>query len=359
MSSDEPFPDRAAIRNVLVRSTNWIGDAVMTTPALGALRASFPGARLTVLANPIVAPLFIPHPAVDEVIVYDRQGRHRGFAGKLRLAVELRRRRFDLAVLLQNAIDAALLAWLARIPRRMGYRTDGRGPLLTHGVPLAEETKRLHHVDYYLTMLGRFGICGGERRLALQTTPAEDAAVADLLGARGIAPGDFLIGINPGASYGSAKRWYPERFAAVADQLAARWGAKVVITGGPGEAAIAAEIAATMQGEAADLVGTTSVRELLALIKRCNFFVTNDSGPMHVAAAFAVPLVAIFGPTDHMTTSPFAERTAVVRAVTPCAPCLKRECPTDHRCMLAVTVEDVVAAAIDLGERPAGGGGAA
>lgn len=339
---------KETISSILVRSTNWIGDAVMTTPALRAIRESFPGAQVTVLANPLVAPLFTVHEAVDDVIIYDRKGVHAGFRGKLRLAKELSARRYDLAILLQNAVDAALIAWLARIPRRMGYRTDGRGLLLTHGVPVDEQARQLHHVKYYLDMLRRFEITTRDRSLNLFTTPDEDAAMADLLAGHGIGRGDVLVGINPGATYGAAKRWYPERFAAVADELARRWGARVVVTGGPGEAAIASDIAAAMTFPCLVMAGKTSVRELMVLIKRCDFFITNDSGPMHIAAAFGIPLVAVFGSTDHTTTSPWSDRTVIVRRDTDCAPCLLRECPTDHRCMTAVTVDDVVGAAVEL-----------
>ncbi|ABB32570.1 lipopolysaccharide heptosyltransferase II [Geobacter metallireducens RCH3] len=337
--------DKSAIRTILVRAVNWLGDAVMTTPALRAIRESFPEARITVLANPLVAELFANHETVDAVHVYDRKGRHAGIRGRIRLARELRAERFDLAILLQNAIDAALIARLARIPRIMGYRTDGRGMLLTHGAPVTIEAKKLHHVDYYLAMLSRFGIETGAKHLSLTVTREEKEGTARLLAAAGIGANDFVIGINPGATYGSAKRWYPERFAAVADELSLRWGARVVVTGGPGEAAIAADIAAAMTVPALVMAGKTSVRELMALIKRCDFFITNDSGPMHIAAAFSVPLVAVFGPTDHTTTSPWSDRAAVVRRDTDCAPCLLRECPTDHRCMTAVTMTDVVEAA--------------
>lgn len=348
MTSDLKTLDRSEIKNILIRATNWLGDAVMTTPAIGAVRESFPGARITLLANPLVAELFACHDWLDEVVVYDRKGCHAGVKGRFALAAELKGRGFDLAILLQNAFDAALIARLARIPRRMGYRTDGRGLLLTHGVPVSAEKKRLHHVDYYLAMLATFGITSSAKKLHLAVTPEEEKVVAGKLAEGGIGRGDLLIGINPGASYGSAKRWYPERFAFVADELARRWGGRVVITGGPGEAGIAAEIESAMEGKCLNLAGRTSVRELMALVKRCNFFVTNDSGPMHLAAAFGVPLVAIFGPTDHTTTSPFSERAALVRQETECAPCLKRECPADHRCMTAVTAGDVVAAALRL-----------
>ncbi|MBI1921516.1 MAG: lipopolysaccharide heptosyltransferase II [Geobacter sp.] len=340
--------NKSDIKNILIRSTNWLGDAVMTTPAIHAVRETFPVARIAILANPLTAPLFQPHPDVDEVLVYDRKGRHSGLKGRLALAAELRGHGFDLAILLQNAVDAAVIAWLARIPRRMGFATDGRGILLTHKVSVDGAVRRLHHVDYYLHMLRQFGIAASEKRLALTTTAEEDKAAAGLLASSGISSDDFLLAVNPGASFGAAKRWYPERFAAVADALADRWGAKVVITGGPGEVDIAAAIESAMQNGCLNLAGKTGLRTLMALIKRCDFMITNDSGPMHVAAAFDVPLAAIFGSTDHTTTAPFSEHAVVVRKDTECAPCLKRECPIDHRCMTEVAAEDVVNAAIKL-----------
>lgn len=342
------FLDTSKIKNILVRGTNWIGDAVMNTPALGAIRHTFPQARITILVTPLVAQLFSPHDSVDEVMVYDRQGRHKGVAGRFRIARELRARRFDLAILLQNAIDAALITALAGIPRRMGTRTDGRGFLLTHGFAQKVLGNRVHHVDYYLEMLKSFGITGTDKRQRLCLTGEEREAARERLRAAGIAPGDFLIGINPGAAYGSAKRWYPERFAAAGAELAGKWRAKLLILGGPTEVAIAGDIEAALGGQCLNLGGKLTVRELLALIERCNFFISNDSGPMHIAAAFGVPMVAIFGSTDHRTTYPFSDNSAVVRQEVDCAPCLKRECPTDHRCMKGVSAQDVVAAAEKL-----------
>jgi len=342
--------ERAKINNILIRAVNWLGDAVMTIPAIGAVRASFPGARITLLANPLVAELFTPHEWIDEVVVYHRKGSHAGLRGKLAIAEELKKHRFDLAILLQNAFDAALLAWLARIPRRMGYQTDCRGLLLTHSSRVIAETRRLHQVEYYLAMLKAQGITTNDRRLLLTVTPEEERDVAEMLKVEGVGEGDFLLGVNPGATFGSAKRWYPERFAQVAVELSRRWGARVIITGGANEADIAGEIEAAMGGECLNMAGRTSVRSLMALIRRCNFFITNDSGPMHIAAAFNVPLVAIFGPTNHVTTSPYGMRAVVVRKEAECAPCMKRECPTDHRCMTAVTAQDVVAAALGLQE---------
>jgi len=336
------------VRRIMVRGTNWLGDAVMTTPALGRVREYFPEARITLLANPLVAELFASHPWIDDVWIYERKGRHAGIKGRFVLARELKACSFDLAILLPNSLDAAFITWLARIPRRLGYATDGRGLLLTDKVPLSARMLTGHQSGYYLAMLEHCGITGSQRQQLLMTTGAEDAGINELLASEGIHAGCLVIGVNPGAAYGSAKRWYPERFAGVADQLAQRWDARVVITGGRDETKIAEDICGMMTSPCLNLAGKTGIREMMAMIKRCNFFITNDSGPMHIAAAFDVPLVAIFGSTDHTTTFPLARQTALVRKQVDCAPCMKRECSVDHRCMTEVTVEDVLAAATSL-----------
>lgn len=334
--------DLTNTRQILIRAVNWIGDAVMTTPAMGAVRAAFPQATITVAANPLVAELFRVHPFCDRVMVFDKKGEHRGVGGLLRFAAALRRERFDLAILFQNAVEAAFMAALAGIPRRAGYRTDGRGLLLTHGVPAGEGERRLHHTAYYLKMLKELGIAGGEGRLILTCTPGEVEEARRTLG-----PGSW-VAVNPGAAYGSAKRWIPSRFAEVADRLVHEFGVKVVLTGGPGEAEIGRDIEAAMAAPSLNLIGRTSVRQLMAVLSCCRLAVTNDSGPMHVAAAFGVPIVAVFGPTDHTTTSPLSDSCRIVRKETDCAPCLLRQCPTDHRCMEAITAQDVLRQAREL-----------
>jgi heptosyltransferase-2 len=294
---------------------------------------------LTVIANPVVAELMLHHPHCDQLLVLDKRGKHRGLGGFLRFCGELSRQRFDGAILLQNALEAAVMATLARIPRRAGYSTDGRGWLLTHPVPVRRHTKRLHHVEYYLAMLHSVGITGGDGLLRLACSAVERSRVRQSLGA-----GPWLA-VNPGAAYGSAKRWAPQRFAAVATTLAAEFGLRVLILGAPQEAAVGEEVTAAMHGQPLNWVGKTSVREMMAALLHCRLLLTNDSGPMHVAAALGVPVVAIFGPTDPTTTSPFTSRARIVRRPVACAPCLLRHCPGDHQCMEEVTVEEVLNAA--------------
>jgi heptosyltransferase II len=330
------------IKKIFIRSTNWIGDAVMTTPAMGRVRAAFPHAEIVVAANPMVAELLRHHPDCDRLLVYDKKGVHHGLGGLLRFCGEIRKEQFDLAILFQNAIEAAIMTTVAGIPRRAGYTTDCRGFLLTHKVRGWRRARLFHHTDYYLNMLAGLGLQGGDGRLLLHCTDEELAWAKEQLAE------DSWVAINPGATYGSAKRWYPERFAAVADQLAEEFSARILLVGSPNELTIAREVAAKMRANPLNLAGKTSVRQLMALLSQCHLLVTNDSGPMHVAAAFGVPIVAIFGSTDHTTTSPLAPSCRIVRKPTDCAPCLKTECPTDHRCMTAVSVVDVLAATRSL-----------
>jgi len=335
--------------SLLVRATNWLGDAVMTTPALAGLRGAFPGSRIALLAKPLVAELFRHHPDVDEVIVYERPGRHEGASGRLRLGGELRRRRFDAALLLQNAFDAALVAFLARIPERAGYPTDGRRLLLSLPVPLPRDILQRHEVEYYLCLLDGLGVPRPKPPiLKLLVTDEERAGIASRLASLGLEPGAPIVAINPGATYGSAKRWYPDRFAAVADALSEEWGAAVAVVGSPAEAPLAKEIEAAVRRGVVNLAGKTTVREMMAILSLSSFLVTNDSGPMHIGAALGVPLVAIFGPTDWRRTSPWTSLAKVVRVEIDCSPCNLRTCDRGHECMLGVTPEMVVDAARQL-----------
>jgi heptosyltransferase-2 len=333
------------IRKIFIRSTNWIGDAVMTTPALGRVRAAFPQAEIAIAANPTVAELLGHHPCCDRMLVYDKKGRHHGLGGLIRFCTQLRKENFDLALLFQNAIEAAIMVTLAQIPIRAGYTTDCRGLLLTHRVRDWRQARRLHHTDYYLHMLEGLGIFGGNGRLHLHCQDTELSWARKQLG-----KGPW-VAVNPGATYGSAKRWLPERFAAVADTIADKTSMRILLIGAPNEAWIAEEVAAGMRTQPLNLAGKTSVRQLMALLSQCRLLITNDSGPMHVAATFDVPIVAIFGSTDHTTTSPLSPACRIVRKPTHCAPCLKTDCPTDHRCMTAVSVADVLNAARDLLEK--------
>lgn len=335
-----------SVRSLLVRATNWVGDAVLSTPALHVIRKGFPSARITVLAKPVVAELLRHHPDLDELLVYDNPGRHAGVPGRFRLVAEIKERAFDAAVLLQNAFEAALLAYLARIPVRYGYDTDARGMLLTWSVPVTAEIRKKHQVYYYMDLLEPLGLDIIPMRPSLALAPDEEDEADRWLKSGGLKLAT-LVGLSPGASYGSAKCWNPERYAELSDRLAREYDAAVLIFGASSERRLADKIAAKMSTPPRILCGERTLRQSMALIKRLNLFITNDSGLMHVADTFGVPIVAIFGPTDPNATSPFSPDHAVVRKPVFCSPCLLRDCPIDHRCMAQIGVEDVWEPAVE------------
>ncbi|MDM8522950.1 lipopolysaccharide heptosyltransferase II [Desulfococcaceae bacterium HSG8] len=337
----KPYLKLKNARRLLIRSTNWIGDAVMTTPAVRMIRKNFPDAEITILAKPWVAPVFENSSHADHVMIYDSSGRHHGVIGKFRLARDLEARYFDAAILLQNAFEAALISFLAGIPVRIGYDTDARRFLLTHPVPCTPEIKRVHQTEYYTDILRGIGLrpCNGE--LYMKVSRENQCRAGETLRQYGISQQGRLLGINPGATFGTAKRWFPERYAALCKKLADA-APNILIFGGPGEEALGKHISEIIGKHCISLCGKTTLGEAIALIEKCSLFITNDSGLMHVAAALDVPQAAIFGSTDHVTTSPASAKSRIVRVPTPCSPCLRPECPEKHhQCMKAVTVDMV------------------
>lgn len=335
----------AAAGRILIRSTNWIGDAVMTTPAVRTIRRRLPAARISLLAKPWVAAVFAHSPHVDDIIVYDVEGRHRGPMGTIRLGRDLRRHRFDAAILLQNAVEAALIAVMAGIPLRIGFDTDARRLLLTHPVRCTPAIKAIHQTGYYLKMLEGIGMGARGQFLELSVGAEDRARAGRILAARGIDADRRVVGLNPSAAYGPAKQWFPERYAALGDRLSRTLGATIVIFGGPSDRALGQRVAGMMTAPAVDLSGRTRLGEAMALIDRCDAFVTNDSGLMHVAAALNTPLVAVFGSTNPVTTGPFSPTSRVVRSAIACSPCMQPVCPLDHmNCMRQISVEMVAEA---------------
>lgn len=332
----------------MIRGTNWIGDVVMTLPAITAVREAYPEARISILVKPWVADLLRISPDVDEVIVYERPGVHEGLGGLFRLVRELKTKKFDMAILLQNAIEAAIIAWLARIPVRAGYNTDGRGIFLTHSAIRSKEILRVHQVEYYLGMLKALGLGAGRKDVRLLIGEEEKAFSDRILKERGIAEASLLIGLAPGATYGPAKRWYPERFASVADRLIERFSARVLLFGSAGDHEVARSIQGKARNALVDLTGETTLREAISLIARCRLFVSNDSGLMHVAGALGTPTVAIFGSTNPLTTSPVGQKSIVITKNVDCSPCLKETCPTDFICMDLITTDEVYNTAVAL-----------
>jgi heptosyltransferase-2 len=307
---------------------------------------------MTLLVKPAVADVFAGHPAITRVLTYDSRGRHEGLTGKWALAGELRQQGFDLAVLFQNAFEAAFLTFLANVPRRYGYATDGRSLLLSDPVAVPDRRLLVHQVRYYWDLLKPLGLTGDPPAPELAVSPEEEQAMAGRFIKGGLTATDIIVGVNPGSTYGGAKRWLPERFAEVTERLSRSIPesrdrqVSVVIFGAKGEERLGQDIAARLSARSLVLSGATTIRELMVAVKRCDVLLTNDTGPMHIASAFQVPVVAIFGPTDWRTTSPFGNGHTIVRQPVDCAPCLLRECPIDHRCMTRVSVDQVYEAGL-------------
>jgi heptosyltransferase-2 len=321
----------------------------MTLPALEALAGIFPHGSLAVLARPYVLPLFRSHRAVHRVLEFPKGAGFPGdAAGLLRTAGQIRKGRFELAVLLPNAFRAALVTWLGGVRFRLGYATDARGFLLTHPVHREKAAQTVHQTEGYLMLLRSVGWRAENGFPRLEVSAGDRIAAEGILRKCGISGRGMLVALSPGAEYGPAKRWPAERFARIGDWAAERWGAKTIALGSGNDASVCAEMIRSMKYPSVNLCGATSLNEAVGLISMARFFVTNDSGLMHVASALGVPTVAVFGSTDPAATGPLGPGTRVIRNPVPCAPCLQRECGGDFACMLAVTPEAVWKTMIDL-----------
>jgi len=335
---------------ILVRAPNWVGDAVMAIPALEGIRRARPGAEICVWARPAVADLFAGQPFADRILRYEFRDIHRGWLGRERLAGELRREEFDVAVLLQNAFEAAWLTWRARIPERIGYARDGRGRLLTRAIRVPRKGEIPgHESHYYLELLRGAGWIEDRPLIpAIRLSVSEQArnAAESILRRAGARESAWRCAIAPVASYGAAKCWPAERFTLLADRLISECDADVIFFGTPDEKEIAVGICSAMKSRAISLVGETSSGELAALFSSCSLFIGNDSGAMHVAAAAGLPVIGIFGPTDPQGTAPVTEQFTLIHEPVSCSPCFLRRCPVDHRCMERIAVDSVFAAAL-------------
>jgi len=314
--------------NILVKGNNWLGDAVMSLPTLRSLKTMMPRSRVTVLTKPAFADLYRGAPYVDEVLSHERGG----MAVWMRTIKELKKKRFDAALVLPRSFSAAFLAWSVRVPRRIGYPDGPRTKLLTETPAPIERSHRVYHYHHLLCALGTPPAVLPPR---IELPPDARAWAEEKL------PGGPWIGMNPGATYGAAKQWFPDRFIELGRTLARR--ARLVVVGGPAEAELGEKVARGVGG--LSIAGRTSVMQLSAALARLKLFVTNDTGPMHVADAVGTPMVAIFGPTDWIVTPPFGKTHTIVRHEIECSPCLKRVCPLGHHdCMKRLEVSQVLRA---------------
>jgi heptosyltransferase-2 len=363
-------------RRVLIRGTNWLGDAVMTTPALMRLRETFPDAHIALLTPEKLRELWTNHPAVNETISF--------VSGEnvFSVAKKLRAQKFDRALVLPNSPRSAIEPWLAGIPQRIGYARPWRNFFLTSKVaprvdvvkmqkrsvaeieelirtpkPRTAPPASAHQIHEYLNLVAALGANPEPLPPKLFVTPEEIESAKKKFGLEKIA--QPIFGLNPGAEYGPAKRWPVEQFIVAAKDIQQRTNCVWILFGGKSDAPLTAQIASAIHDSRFtihDLAGKTSLRELMALLKICRVLLTNDTGPMHVAAALGTPVAALFGSTSSDLTGPISSgefRHPILQSDAPCSPCFLRECPIDFRCMNGISVERVVEAVLDIYRRDA------
>ena len=337
--------------NILVRGTNWVGDAVMSLPALSALARNYPGAKITVLTTPQAVGIYQNHPGVHQVLIHEKTGRHKGLAGNLRLVREIAGYKFDLAVLFKNSFSAALLAFMARIPERWGYAREARSLLLSKAVKNQPNDRHIHECFYYLNLLERLGLDSAYLPPHL-CIPSEALAEAQaILLEAGIAKEDFILLLAPGVAGGVAKRWPQEKFAEAAALILKKRPGWIIILGSKEEISLGNKLCSMLPESCLNLVGRTSLGTVMALMSRSSLLLSNDSGLMHLGAAMGVPLVAAFGPTNLCTTAPLGF-SRIISSLAPCAPCRHaRKCSKTKICFDGVTPEKVSQAAIYLLEQ--------
>ena len=331
------------LKKILLRAPNWLGDTVVATPAMKAIRSKFPDAEITVMVRPSATAVFSAATFVDHVWTEPRPA---GIREWLQLAGEVRLKHFDLAVLFPNSFESAAMVFLGRIPQRVGYSMDKRGWMLTRRVQGVK--RKVHHVDYYLELAKAVSADVSQPSMEIQVRPEDRTSARRLLVMSGIEAGTRFMILSPGAAFGAAKRWGDQQFAAAADMLSVEFNLAVVLIGSEIERSVSESIRTYMKQSAVILNGTTSLETLMGLIAESTLLLGNDSGPVHLAAALGIPTVAVFGATDFKVAAPYSARGREVHVDVECSPCWLRECPIDHRCMTRVTPEMVCNAAREV-----------
>lgn len=327
-------------KNIIIRMPNWIGDFVMATPVLSDVRKAFPKASITAMCHTGICQLLETDPDINEIFCFSKAS---GFNRRNRnrdLIEKVRQGNYDLGILLTNSFSSAWWFYRGHVSYRVGYRGHFRSYLLTHPITPPSQLKSQHLVETYKMVLSVLGIPHSKTAPRLYLVEQEIKEAKDLLKQQGVKDGDLLVGINPGAAYGSAKCWLPERFTEVARKLLQNEKVHLVFFGDQESVPLIKKICQPLPARAINLSGLTSLRELASIISLCGVFLSNDSGPMHIADALGVPVVALFGSTNEIVTGPFSQNGVIHKHVA-CSPCYKRICPIDFRCMKAIEVEEV------------------
>ncbi|HKY29307.1 MAG TPA: lipopolysaccharide heptosyltransferase II [Pyrinomonadaceae bacterium] len=328
------------INRVVVRGTNWVGDAVMTIPALRELRRLLPDAYITLATSDWAKELFSQADYLDDLLIQDNRSVFKN-------SRQWRKHNFDLAVIFPNSFASALVPFLARVPFRIGYSSDRRKVLLTHAVPLPEWRSSKHEIFYYLNIVSEVGrLLGSESvvhdpDISLQISEQSRQLGRELLHATGCNDAQRVIALCPGSINSRAKRWPAERYAKLADDLIETLHAQVVLVGSKEELDVSVEVGRHMRNEPIVMTGKTTLAQAVAVLSNVDLLITNDTGPAHIASSLGRPTLVIFGPTNPLTTRPYSATSEIVRHPPDCAPCMLRDCPIDHRCMTAITPEAV------------------
>jgi heptosyltransferase II len=330
---------------ILVRGTNWVGDAVMTIPALRELRRIFPAASITLHTRAWAEGIFRDAAFLDKILTFDKtKSKIKDALGQ---AKELRKHEFDLAVLFPNSFETALVAKLARIPRRFGYAKESRSFLLTDAVPIPAWKNERHEVFYYLNLVAEMEKKYFFRETVLENEPRIDLAVADerrraarkILEENGVDLSKKTVALGVGSTNSRAKRWHADSYAHLNDLLQDELNANVVLVGAKDETEVAEEVFAKSEKKPIILTGKTNLAEAVAVLSEIDLLVSNDMGLAHVAPATGTKTIVIFGPTNEKTTRPVGSE--IIRKMPDCAPCMLRDCPIDHRCMTRISPEEV------------------
>lgn len=327
-------------QKILIRLPNWLGDVVMATPILKDLRDHFPKAYITAMCQTNVAPLLKEDPYIDEILSFTKQngwvhGQPHGLVQALRFG------HYDVGILTTNSFSSAWWFWRGQVKKRIGYAGNWRSLLLTEALPFPIEKESQHQVITYKRLLAPLGISLSSTPQQLVVSQEELSASKETLKKYGLFVGEHsIVGINPGAAFGTAKCWLPERFVEVTKKLLQHKEIKILYFGDTNGAPLVTDICQNFPDSVVNLAGKTTLRELMAHIANCSVVLSNDSGPMHIAAALKVPLVALFGSTSDVKTGPYQQGTVIHKHVA-CSPCYRRVCPIDFKCMKQIAAEEV------------------
>lgn len=328
-------------QNIIIRMPNWLGDVVMATPVIADVRKNFPKARITAMCQKNVAGLLTGNPHLNEVYSFTRPNVFLPRQPYRDIIERLRQGKYDLGILLTNSFSSAWWFWRGNVKKRLGYANEWRNFLLNMKEPFPHERGKEHLVLTYKRLLLPLGIALTDTSPELFVTEEERKRVQAILREHKVPPIRKLIGMNPGAAFGPAKCWLPDRFRQVALKLLENPENHVVFFGDEASRPLIQEICRGMPERAVNLAGMTKLRELVGLIEACDVFLTNDSGPMHIAAAVRTPLLALFGSTSDIATGPYKFGKVIHKHVS-CSPCYLRTCPIDFKCMKQIEVDEVV-----------------